>query len=182
MTERLIIAGAGGQGIMLLGKILAEAAMREGKYVTWLPAYGAEVRGGTAYCMVTISDKGIGSPYVEKADTQIIMNGPSREKFKQRIKNKGLVFVNSSLADKNIEQKNIFILKYPFTELALKLGNIKVANVIALGSYLANNKIIGRETVLKVIKEMAPRDKKELARINEKALLRGWDLIKLNNG
>ncbi|MFA5344870.1 MAG: 2-oxoacid:acceptor oxidoreductase family protein [Candidatus Omnitrophota bacterium] len=182
MREGIIIAGSGGQGVMLLGKILAEAAMRENRQVTWLPAYGAEVRGGTAYCMVTISDKGIGSPYIEKADALIIMNGPSWEKFKQRIKNKGLVLVNSSLADKNIEQKNVFILKYPFTELALKLGNIKVANVIALGCYLAKNKIIGLETVLKVIKDMAPRNKKELARINEKALLKGRDLIKLNNG
>jgi 2-oxoglutarate ferredoxin oxidoreductase subunit gamma len=97
MMEKIIIAGAGGQGIMLLGRVLAEAAMRENKYVTWLPSYGAEVRGGTAYCMVVISHKEIGSPYIEEADTLIIMNNPSLEKFKDRIKKQGLLILNSSL-------------------------------------------------------------------------------------
>ncbi len=90
MLEKIIIAGAGGQGIMLLGKVLSEAAMRLDKYVTWLPSYGAEVRGGTAHCMVIVSDAEIGSPYVKEADTLIIMNAPSLKKFKNRIKNKGL--------------------------------------------------------------------------------------------
>ena len=98
MTERVIIAGAGGQGIMLVGKVLAEAVMLEDKFVTWLPSYGADVRGGTAHCMVVISDKEIGSPYVAKADTLIIMNAPSLERFKGRIKNNGLRVINSSLA------------------------------------------------------------------------------------
>jgi 2-oxoglutarate ferredoxin oxidoreductase subunit gamma len=85
VTEKIIIAGSGGQGIMLLGKVLAEAAMREKKNVTFLPAYGAEVRGGTAYCMVIISDEEIGSTYIEKADCLIAMNAPSLERFKGRV-------------------------------------------------------------------------------------------------
>ena len=91
MIERIIIAGSGGQGVMLLGKVLAEAAMLEGKQVTYLPAYGPEVRGGTSHCMVTISDCQIGSPYISKADTLIILNNPSLERFKGKVKDNGFV-------------------------------------------------------------------------------------------
>lgn len=85
---------------MLMGKVLASACLKENKHVTWMPSYGAEVRGGTAHCMVVISDEEIGSPYVEKADTLIIMNEPSRQRFKSRTKKAGLLIVNSSLAKK----------------------------------------------------------------------------------
>ena len=124
MTERIIIAGAGGQGIMLLGKILAQAAMRQDKFVTWLPSYGAEVRGGTAHCMVIISNTEIGSPYIDKADALIIMNQPSLERFKAKLKNKGLLIVNSSLAGR-VNYQNMRISQFPFTDIAIKLGNIK---------------------------------------------------------
>ena len=95
MEEKILIAGEGGQGIMLLGKVLAEAAMREGKSVTWLPAYGAEVRGGTAYCMVVISTEEIGNPFVQEADTRIIMNQPSFERFGKDASSAGKRIINS---------------------------------------------------------------------------------------
>lgn len=177
MLEKIIIAGAGGQGIMLLGKVLAEAAMREDKYVTWLPSYGAEVRGGTAHCMVVISEAEIGSPYVDKADTLIIMNGPSLKKFKDRIQNKGLLIVNSSLAgDVKDIGKSIHILKYPFTDLAVKLGNMRIANMIALGCLISLKKIVDSNSVLIVIEAIAPEDKKGLIEINQKALKEGMGL------
>ncbi|PIP21055.1 MAG: 2-oxoacid:ferredoxin oxidoreductase subunit gamma [Candidatus Omnitrophica bacterium CG23_combo_of_CG06-09_8_20_14_all_40_11] len=177
MTERIIIAGAGGQGIMLLGKVMAEAAMREDKYVTWLPAYGAEVRGGTSHCMVVISDTEIGSPYIEKADTLIAMNGPSLKKFKNRIKSKGLVIINRSLAGSDIElDKNWNIIRYPFTDLAVKLGNIKVANMIALGCFISQKNIVDSKSVSCVIQAVAPEDKRGLIEINQKALLEGMKL------
>ena len=177
MVEKVIIAGAGGQGIMLLGKVLAEAAMREDKYVTWLPSYGAEVRGGTAHCMVVISDAEIGSPYIEEADALIIMNGPSLDKFKGRIKNKGLLIVNSSLAS-NIKDinKRLNILKYPFTDLAVGLGNIKIANMIALGCFINRKNIVSAKSVSQVIQAIAPEDKKNLIEINQKALSEGLKL------
>lgn len=177
MTEHIIIAGAGGQGIMLLGKVLAIAAMRENKLVTWLPSYGAEVRGGAAYCMVIISDKEIGSPYTEQADTLIIMNQPSLDKFKDRLTHKGLLIVNSSLVKMDLSPNN-YILKQPFTDIAIELGNIKVANMVALGFYVTKNKIIDIKTLLKVIEDLAPEDKKELIEINKQALLRGAALIR----
>ncbi|MBM3245727.1 MAG: 2-oxoacid:ferredoxin oxidoreductase subunit gamma [Candidatus Omnitrophica bacterium] len=175
MIEKIIIAGAGGQGIMLLGKVLAEAAMQEGKFVTWLPAYGAEVRGGTAHCMVIISDRRIGSPRINQPDSLIIMNNPSLKKFKERVKNKTLLIINSSLVDK-LPPKNTETLSHPFTDLAIKLGNIKVANMLALGCYFARKNIVEEKTVLKVIFEMAPADKKGLVEINQKALKEGLRL------
>jgi len=177
MLEKVIIAGAGGQGIMLLGKVLAEAAMQEDKYVTWLPSYGAEVRGGTAHCLVVISDAEIGSPYIKEADSLIIMNGPSLKKFKGRIKNKGLLIVNSSLAGdvKDIDKK-IHILKYPFTDLAIKLGNVKIANMIALGCFISQKNIVDSKSVSCVIQAIAPEDKRGLIEINQKALLEGMKL------
>jgi len=178
MEERIIIAGAGGQGIMLMGKVLAEACLKENRHITWLPSYGAEVRGGTAHCMVVISDEEIGSPYIRKADTLIVMNASSLVRFKDRLKDNGLLIVNSSLVFKNVDKK-LHILKYPFTDISLKLGNIKVANMIALGCYAAQKKIITLKSALRVIDEIAPPDKKELIEINKKALLAGAELAGL---
>ncbi|MEW6102006.1 MAG: 2-oxoacid:acceptor oxidoreductase family protein [Candidatus Omnitrophota bacterium] len=175
MTERVIIAGAGGQGIMLLGKILAEAAMHENKYVTWLPSYGAEVRGGTAHCMVVISDKEIGSPFVDLADSLIIMNAPSLEKFKKRIKKQGLLIINGSLAPRYSGAK-LQIARHPFTDIAVRLGNIRVANMVALGCLLANKGLVSLESVFKVIQEIAPQDKKGLIGINQQAVKEGVSL------
>ncbi len=173
MIERVIIAGSGGQGIMLIGKILARAAMRAGKFVTWLPAYGAEVRGGTAHCMVVISDSEIGSPRIEKAETIIIMNQLSLAKFKSRLKNNGLLIINSSLAKVSAGVKAI---KHPFTDIAIALGNVKVANMVALGCYLGNKKTVALKNILSIIKEMAPADKKGLIQVNQEALYRGMEL------
>ena len=175
MTERIIIAGAGGQGIMLAGKVLSEAAMRENKFVTWLPSYGAEVRGGTSHCMLVISDKEIGSPYVEKADSLIIMNAPSLEKFRNRLEKKGLLILNSSLAA-NPAVGCAHILECPFTDIAIKLGNIKVANMVALGCFIARKKTVGLESVFKAISSIAPSDKKYLVEVNKKALQEGMKL------
>jgi 2-oxoglutarate ferredoxin oxidoreductase subunit gamma len=175
MAEKIIIAGAGGQGIMLLGKVLAEAAMRENKYVTWLPAYGAEVRGGTAYCMVVISEEEISSPYIDKADILMIMNGPSLKKFQQRVTNKGILITNSSLVYQRADTK-ARQLGQPFTDIASKLGNIKVANMIALGYYISIGNIVNKETVLEVMRDMAPAGKQQLVEINKRALEEGMAL------
>lgn len=176
MTEQIIIAGSGGQGIMLVGRILAEAVMREDKYVTWLPSYGAEVRGGTAHCMVIISDTEIGSPYIDKADSLIIMNNNSLERFKKRITNNGLLIINSSLVDTGMNQGKPTVIKHPFTDIAVRLGNIKVANMVALGCFLAAKNIVRPESIFKAIQVFAPPNKKELIEINKKALEEGMKL------
>jgi len=175
MTTRMIIAGSGGQGIMLLGKILAMAVMKEDKFVTWLPSYGAEVRGGTAYCMLTISDAEIGSPYVDKADTVIAMNAPSLKKFRERVEEKGLFLINSSLATVDTAGK-ARVRGYPFTDIAIKLGNIKVANMVALGYLIAREKVAGLKSVEGAISDIAGEERKHLIEINKKALEAGMKL------
>jgi 2-oxoglutarate ferredoxin oxidoreductase subunit gamma len=175
VTEKVIIAGSGGQGIMLLGKILAEAAMREKKFVTWLPSYGAEVRGGTSHCMVVISDQPIGSPYIDKANTLIMMNKPSLEKFKHRLNPQGLCIFNSSLIPPEAGQ-GIKAFSFPFTDIALVLGNIKIANSVALGCYIARKRIVNLKSALQVVRERGLKVKKDLILINQEALQKGFAL------
>lgn len=173
MTERIICAGSGGQGIMAMGKVLAMSAMAEGKFVTWLPAYGAEVRGGTAHCMVVISDKPIDSPYIDKADTLIIMNDPSLKRFKNFIRNKGILIVNSSMAECKATSRRLRVINVPMTEMAVKLGFEKVANTIAIGVYLANKSIIAFSSMERSIEEVLARREK-LIFVNKRALEEGY--------
>ncbi len=164
---------------MLLGKVLAVAVLKENKHVSWLPAYGPEVRGGTAHCAVVISDEEIGSPWIDKADTLIIMNALSLERFQDRIKKGGLVILNKSLVSKSPKKKGLSVLRFPFTEIAAKLGNVKVANMVALGCYLAKRNKVQTKSVFKAMEDIAPeQDKKELIEINKKALLSGKELVK----
>ncbi|MFH0877733.1 MAG: 2-oxoacid:acceptor oxidoreductase family protein [Candidatus Omnitrophota bacterium] len=173
MTEKIICAGAGGQGVMAMGKILALSAMREGKRVTWLPSYGPEVRGGTAHCMVVISDGEISSPFVEKADTLIIMNEPSLKRFKNAIRNKGFLLVNSSLAHCKATSRRLDVMNVPMTEMAVKLGSDKVANTVAIGAYLARRKIISFGTMREAIQEVLAY-RESLIAVNLRALEEGY--------
>jgi 2-oxoglutarate ferredoxin oxidoreductase subunit gamma len=173
MTEKIICSGFGGQGIMAMGKILAMSALREGKFVAWLPCYGAEVRGGTAHCLVTIADEEIASPTFEKADTLIILNGPSLKKFKNSIRNNGLLLVNSSLADCKATSRRLKVVQVPMTEMATKLGLDRVANTIAIGVYLGLKKIISLSTMEKAIEEVLAHREKLIA-INKRALAEGF--------
>ncbi|MCM8778863.1 MAG: 2-oxoacid:acceptor oxidoreductase family protein [Candidatus Omnitrophica bacterium] len=173
MKEEVICAGFGGQGIMVLGKILALAAMKEDKFVTWMPSYGAEVRGGTAHSMVVISDREITSPVITNPTTAIVMNQPSLDKFLPKTKAQGLVIVNTSLAKVNPTRKDLEILKVPATEMAAKLGNIKVANMIILGAYLAKRKTLSLESVLNALPETISA---EFLELNEIALRTGFNL------
>jgi 2-oxoglutarate ferredoxin oxidoreductase subunit gamma len=128
--------------------------------------------------MVTISDRQIGSPYISQADTLIILNSPSLEKFKRIIKKGGLLILNSSLARID-KPSGIAVKQFPFTDIALNLGNIKVANMVALGNYAAAKKIVKAQNILKVFKSMAPSGNPGILTINQKALEEG---IKLNHG
>ncbi|MDD5155526.1 MAG: 2-oxoacid:acceptor oxidoreductase family protein [Candidatus Omnitrophica bacterium] len=178
MIERIIIAGSGGQGIMLLGKVLATAVLKEDKQVSWLPAYGPEVRGGSAHCSVIISDEEISSPWVDKADTLIVMNGVSFKRFRERVKKGGSIILNKSFVPKKAVVKGASVLQYPFTEIAAKLGNVKVANIVALGCYLGEKNIVRVKSVFKAMQDIAPEQgKRELIEINKRALLSGKELV-----
>lgn len=136
MEEKIIIAGFGGQGIMYLGKLICQAGMRMGLNVTYIPSYGAEVRGGTANCHVVLSDRTIASPVVGSATTLIIMNEPSLLKFESSLSPDGLLLLNSSLIKIKPKRNDIRIEPVPATETAHRLGDVRVANVVMLGRYL----------------------------------------------
>ncbi len=140
MKEKIICAGFGGQGIMFLGKLVAFTMMHEDKHVTYIPSYGPEMRGGTANCNVIVSDDEIDSPMVDEADTVVVMNQPSYEKFKKVVRPGGLLLVNTSLVNVTNPPENVTLVEVPATRMANEMGNVRLANMIILGVY---NKIRG---------------------------------------
>ncbi|HAZ10749.1 MAG TPA: 2-oxoacid:ferredoxin oxidoreductase subunit gamma [Candidatus Omnitrophica bacterium] len=175
MKEEIIFAGFGGQGIMLMGKAISYAAMSDGKHVTWMPSYGAEVRGGTAHSMVIISDEIIATPIVKEPGICIVMNRPSLQKFETRVKENGLLIVNKSLINIDAERKDIDILNIPATSMASELGNLKVANMVILGALLARKKIASLITLIDALKDIFPASYHNMIPINEKAIRKGYE-------
>jgi 2-oxoglutarate ferredoxin oxidoreductase subunit gamma len=169
--EEIIIAGFGGQGIMLAGKLLAQTAMNAGKEVTYMPSYGAEVRGGTANCMVVIAEQEIACPVVGNPDSLIVMNKASLNKFGPRLKKGGLLIMNNSLIDSKPElDDTIEIIAIPADDLAVELGNKKAANMVAIGAYLQKRGQLDTElAVLALPETIAARYHKTLP-VNTKAL------------
>jgi 2-oxoglutarate ferredoxin oxidoreductase subunit gamma len=174
IKEDIICAGFGGQGIMTLGKVIANAALEKGYYVTWLSSYGAEVRGGTAHAMVRISSEQIGNPRVNNPTTAIIMNSPSLNKFEEKILPGGLIVLNSSMKNRQVQRKDLEVIEFPFTDTAIELGNVKVANMIAAGIFDAGKELFGREILLKVIEKMAS-GREKIIPVNIKALDKGYE-------
>ncbi len=175
MREELIIAGFGGQGIMFTGTLLAQAAMIENKFVTYFPSYGAEVRGGTANCSVTIADVAIGSPVITSPDSLLILNKPSLDRFRPRLKKGGLLVLNSTLIEDEIKEPSGQAVRLPATGIAEQIGQVKVANIVALGKYLAVKNIIKQESVFQALEALLTGKKKELLDLNRKALVAGYE-------
>ncbi|MBF0217750.1 MAG: 2-oxoacid:acceptor oxidoreductase family protein [Candidatus Omnitrophica bacterium] len=175
INESIVCAGFGGQGVMVLGKFFAIAGMEAGLYVTWLPAYGAEVRGGTAHSFIRLSSSPIGDPMVTEPKAAVIMNTPSLEKFEKKMIPGGLLILNTSIVERKSSRKDIDIVECQLTDEAMTVGNVKAANIIAAGIYLAKKNIFSKDLVLGVIKKMAGgRD--ELARLNSRAVERGYEI------
>lgn len=142
------IAGFGGQGIMLIGNLLAYSAMKEGKNVTYMPAYGVEMRGGTANCTIVISDGPIGSPIIGFPMSAVVMNGPSLIRFGSKVKDGGLLLINSSLIDEKVEERpDLKQIRVPANDIAGDLGNDKMANMVIFGSFLALLKLVEAKSV-----------------------------------
>ena len=178
MLEEVIVAGFGGQGVLSVGMLMAYSGMIEGKNVAWLPSYGPEMRGGTANCSVVISDDLVGSPVVAEADTLIAMNGPSLDKFESQVKPGGLILVNSSLVERKVKRSDVKAFYFPVNDVASELGNLKVANMVMLGAYMALKEFPPREAVLKSFLKVFGENKKHLLPLNEQALQKGGDLAK----
>jgi 2-oxoglutarate ferredoxin oxidoreductase subunit gamma len=172
MQSEVQFAGFGGQGVMLMGQILAEAAMQEGHEVVWIPSYGPEMRGGTAYCTVVIGDRPIGSPIIRHPGHLVAMNRPSLEKFAPSVKPGGVVFINSSIIPIGSGRSDVDELRVPIIEIAQGLGSVKAANIVALAAFVARSRIVSFAALTDSVKEKFAA-KAKLIPLNLKALEAG---------
>ncbi len=172
MQNEIMFAGFGGQGIMLSGKILARAAMEEGAQVAWIPSYGPEMRGGTAYCTVVISPRPIGSPIIRNPRHLVAMNRPSLEKFAPMVKPKGIILINSSLISVASGREDVDELSIPVLDIAERLGQVRVANMVALGAFVQRSRIVSSEALKKCVKEEFSKHSKMIS-LNLDALKAG---------
>ncbi|MFA5093819.1 MAG: 2-oxoacid:acceptor oxidoreductase family protein [Candidatus Omnitrophota bacterium] len=177
MKEEIIFAGFGGQGIMVMGKVLAWAAMKEGLKVTWMPSYGAEVRGGTAHSMVVISDEMVPSPVISSPTACVVMNRPSMDRYEDTITPSGTLVMNATLIDRSPSRNDIDVLRIPATEMATDMGNTRCANMIVLGALNAKLKIVSMRALIDALKDVISPDKQDLIPINEEALKEGARLV-----
>lgn len=179
MSEHnLIASGFGGQGVMLIGQIIATSAMFEDKHSTWLPSYGPEMRGGTANCTVVVSDEDIGSPVTSNPNELIIMNIPSLIKFEPKLKKNGFMIVNTSVVDRKAKRDDINITYIDANNIAEELGNLKVANMVVLGAYIGKTKCVSLESIEKAFKKKLTGKKAKLIDLNIKAVKKGMEFVK----
>jgi 2-oxoglutarate ferredoxin oxidoreductase subunit gamma len=177
-THSLIIAGFGGQGVLLIGNLLAYAAMHEGKAVSFLPIYGVEMRGGTADCTVVTSSQAIGSPIVDRAQAVIVMNLASLPKYEKKVEAQGLLVINSSLIEpREVSRRDIEILPVPCNDIANQTGNPKLANMVALGAFLEKTKWFQRPSILQSFEKVLDSRYHPLIPSNMKALERGVEFV-----
>jgi len=176
MQIDMMFTGFGGQGILMMGKIIALAALKEGKEVAWVPSYGPEMRGGTAYCTVVIGDEPIGSPIIQNPKYLVAMNQPSMEKFASLVKPDGVVLKNSSLVPVSSNRDDIKEYEIAANEIANELGTVKVANVVALGAFIKQTEILSIDLIRDVLNQELSK-KPALLDINMKAIDRGKECV-----
>ena len=175
MINKIIIAGFGGQGIIIAGKILATAAMNENKEVTFFPSYGAEMRGGTCNCSVIISDKKIASPIISNPDTLLLFNKPSMDKFEKFCKKDSIVIYNSSLIQEKSKKDDIKTFYIDASNIADKNGNIKAANMVMLGAFAKITNLVKIDSLIDSIKENFKTLKEDIVKININSLKLGYN-------
>jgi 2-oxoglutarate ferredoxin oxidoreductase subunit gamma len=173
MYQGIRISGFGGQGVISAGYLLAQAGMMEGKEVSFFPAYGAEMRGGTANCSVVVASDQVSTPIVTAPDTAIVLNEPSLAKFEPTVKPGGLLIVNSSLVNSKPTRTDIKILYVPCNEIASELGNPKIMNMVAMGAFAAATGAITVEGIANALPKVYKKLKPEVIELNVKALRRG---------
>jgi 2-oxoglutarate ferredoxin oxidoreductase subunit gamma len=177
MLVKTLISGFGGQGVISMGLSLAQAAMAESKHVTYLPSYGAEVRGGTANCTVAVSDEEIASPIASSPDFVIAMNRPSLVKFQNQIKHGGVLFLNSSLIQADTSRDDIEVVRVAADAMAKELGSTKSANMVMLGAFIKKSGIVSLDGIIEGLKNTL-KNKNKLIAVNEKAISAGYNSVK----
>jgi len=178
MTEEIIIAGFGGQGVLSMGKIMAYSGVMQDMEVSWMPSYGPEMRGGTANVIVIISTERISSPIIKRFDTAIILNQQSMDKFEESVKPGGVLIYDGNGITRHPGRKDITIYRVDAAEAASKMNSPKTFNTIVLGGFLKVKPIIRMENVIKGLKKSLPERYHNLIPVNEKALIRGEEIIK----
>jgi 2-oxoglutarate ferredoxin oxidoreductase subunit gamma len=159
-STEVLMAGFGGQGMLLSGKLLAYAAMEKGMEVSWLPSYGPEMRGGTANVTVCISDRPVGSPYIVEPSALLVMNQPSLEKFGPKVKAGGLIVINTTLVSVQFERDDCIVLYIDAGGIASKAGTVRASNLVMFGAYVGWSDIVDRVTCIeKIKKEFAKKAK-----------------------
>ena len=177
MQERDIFAGFGGQGVLLMGQLLAQAALLEGVNVAWLPSYGPEMRGGTANCSVTVSDKFIASPIIDHPTSVIAMNRQSLDKFEERLIPGGKLFINSSIVDREAKRDDVEVYYIPCSDIALELNNSRVANIVMLGAYIQATGCVRMESILAALTRKLGAKHSDSLAVNKEALDKGAALV-----
>lgn len=178
MIVKTIFSGFGGQGVLSMGFTIANTAMLEGKHVTYLPSYGVEVRGGTANCTVVVSDEEIASPVASDPEFVVAMNQPSFARFQSVLQSGGLLCVNSSIVNVASARSDIEILAVPTSQLAEKLGTIKVANMIMLGAFIRASNIISYDFMVNNLGEILGEGKSKMIKLNKEGLEVGYNYAK----
>ena len=176
MTHELLVAGFGGQGVLSMGMTLAYAGVIEKKEISWMPSYGPEMRGGTANCIVIVSDKQISSPIVTTFDTVITLNQPSLDKFENAVKPGGRLIYDSTNILTPPTRTDIEIVPLAASEEAVRMKNTKIMNMIVLGSFLEGTHVVGLDSIMQALKEVLPERYHHLLPLNEQALRRGMEL------
>jgi 2-oxoglutarate ferredoxin oxidoreductase subunit gamma len=178
MLIKTVFAGFGGQGVLSMGLNVAQAAMLEGRHVTYLPSYGAEMRGGTANCTVAVSDEEIASPVASSPEFVVAMNQPSLLRFQNQIDPGGVVFLNTSLIEAEVLRGDVEVVKVAANQIAEELGSARAANMVMLGAYARKSNIVKFDTLVEVVRAMLEGKSGRLFATNRKALQTGYELIK----
>lgn len=177
MIVKVFFSGFGGQGVLMMGISLANAAMNKGLHVTYLPAYGAEMRGGTANCTVAMGDEEIASPVTSEPDYLVVMNSPSLISFQNKVASDGTIFINSSIVDARPIRQDVKTICIPCADIAQDLGNSRTANVVMMGAFIKKSNVVSPEIYLKSLEFIMGSRKKSLAEINRKAFTAGYDYV-----
>jgi 2-oxoglutarate ferredoxin oxidoreductase subunit gamma len=181
LYEELVIAGFGGQGVMLAGKLVAQTAMEAGRQTTYMPSYGAEVRGGTANCMVIVADRPVASPTVSRPNSLIVLNKASLRKFASRLRDDGLLIMNSSLIDEQPDVPDtVEVLAIDANDIAVELGSAKAVNMVALGAYLFKRGILTPDQVAAALPKVLAKRYHNTLELNIRALNRGAEFAENN--
>lgn len=177
MTEEILIAGFGGQGVLSMGKILAYSGLMQGQEIAWFPSYGPEMRGGTSNVTVILSDERISSPVLTVYDTVIILNQQSMDKFEPTVKKGGTLLYDPNGITRHPDRKDINIYKVEANKLAVEMGNTKIFNMIVLGAFLNIKPIVKFENVIEGLKKSIPARNHHLLPANEEAIKKGMQSV-----